>query len=140
MKSVLKLLAMSVWYIGSIALFVKSYKLFKEAYIINSEILYIVTFLLIALVLSLVKIKYIFIKSCRKNLDRIDSLQNPKIWQFYKAGFFVFLVAVISLGAMLSYLAKGDYYFLLIVASIDLALALALFVSGFLFFKELILS
>ena len=131
-----KTLALLVWYISFIALSLKSYKLFNEAYNINNNLTYLITFLLLGFLLSLLKIKYIFTPSCQKNLQRIEGLENPKIWQFYRVGFFIFLVGVISLGAFLSRMASGDYYFLVTVGVVDMALALALFFSGFEFFRS----
>jgi len=133
-KKTLKNLAMLVWYIGFITLSLKSYKLFNEAYTINNNLTYLIVFLLLGFLLSLLKTKYIFTHSCQKNLQRIEELEKPKIWQFYRVGFFIFLVGVISLGAFLSRMASGDYYFLISVAVVDMALALALFFSGFEFF------
>jgi hypothetical protein len=63
-------------------------------------------------------------------------LEHPKIWQFYRVGFFIFLTGVISLGAFLSHQASGNYYFLVSVAVVDMALALALFFSSFEFFRS----
>jgi hypothetical protein len=136
MKKRLKVLAFVVWYVGFVALSLKSYKLFKEAYLIDSNLSYIFLFLVIGFWLSVLKTKYIFIGSCQKNLARIEALENPKIWQFYRIGFFIFLVFVISLGAFLSRMASGDYWFLMGVGVVDMALALALFFSGFVFLKR----
>jgi hypothetical protein len=136
MKKILKLFAMIVWYIGFIALSLKSYRLFAEAYSINSNLSYLIIFLLLAFLLSLLKTKYIFTHSCQKNLQRIEALEEPKIWQFYRVGFFIFLAGVISLGAFLSHQASGNYFFLISVGIIDMALALALFFSGFEFFRS----
>ena len=137
MKKVLKLLAMVVWYIGFVALSLKSYKLFVEAYSINTNLSYLILFLVLGFLLSLLKTKYIFIKSCQKNLLRIDSLESPKIWQFYRLGFFIFLMIVISLGAFLSHIASGNYFFLASVGIIDMGLALALLFSSFEFYKNM---
>jgi hypothetical protein len=136
MKKTLKKLAMIVWYIGFIALSVKSYKLFSEAYMINNNLSILLTFILLGISLSFIKTKYIFIHSCQRNLQRIEQLINPKVWQFYRLGFFIFLVGVISLGAFLSHKASGNYYFLVSVGVVDMALALALFFSGFEFFRS----
>jgi hypothetical protein len=136
MKKTLKLLALLVWYIGFVALSLKSYKLFWEAYSIDNNMLYLVVFLLLGVLLSLLKTKYIFIKSCQKNLERIDALKEPKIWNFYRFRFFLFLVGVISLGAGFSHLASENYLFLLLVGVIDMALALELFFSSFEFFRK----
>ena len=135
MKKILKILALVVWYIGFMALSVKSYKLFVEAYSLNDNFTYLLFFLLIGFLLSIIKTRYIFIQSCQKNIQRIELLKNPKIWQFYKIRFFLFLITVISLGKFLSYKASGNYYFLVSVGTLDMALALALFFSGFEFFR-----
>ena len=140
MKKILKTLALLVWYIGFVALSLKSYKLFNEAYTLNNNLTYLIIFLILGFLLSLLKTKYIFIHSCQKNLQRIEGLENPKIWQFYRVGFFIFLVGVISLGAFLSHMASGIYYFLILVGTIDMALALALFFSGFQFFHFISLN
>ena len=134
MKKTLKTLALLVWYIGFVALSLKSYKLFNEAYTINNNLTYLITFLLLGFLLSLLKTKYIFTHSCQKNLQRIEALKNPKIWQFYRTGFFLFLIGVISLGGFLSHEASGNYYFLISVGVVDMALALALFFQDFNFF------
>ena len=131
MKKTLKTLAMTVWYIGFVVLSLKSYTLFAEAYSIDDNIRYLIFFLLIGLLLSLLKTKYIFLKSCQKNLLRIEALEAPKIWHFYRIRFFLFLIAVILLGAFLSRIASGDYRFLVSIGMVDMALALALFFSGF---------
>ena len=136
MKKTLKTLALLVWYIGFIALSLKSYKLFNEAYTINNNLTYLIILLLLGFLLSLLKTKYIFKKSCQKNILRIEELENPKIWQFYRIGFFIFLIGVIFLGAFLSHKASGNYYFLVLVGVVDMALALALFFSGFEFFRS----
>ena len=136
MKTTLKYLAMLVWYIGFIALSLKSYALFSEAYAIDSNLYKLTGILLLGLLLSLLKTKYIFTKACRKNLSRIEAMEHPKIWQFYRAGFFLFLAIVISLGAWLSRMASGEYTFLVSVGVVDMALALALFFSGFEFIKK----
>ena len=127
---------MLVWYIGFFALALKSYALFAEAYTIDNTVYKLIGLLILGLLLSLLKTKYIFTKACRTNLARIEALEQPKIWQFYRVGFFLFLIIVISLGAWLSRMASGDYLFLVSVGVVDMALALALFFSGFVFFEE----
>lgn len=92
--------------------------------------------LCVGMVLGLIKTKYIFIKSCRKNLKRIDELKEPKIWQFYRVRFFIFLASMISLGAYLSSLAHGNYWFLIVVGVVDMALAVALLLSSFTFWSK----
>jgi hypothetical protein len=136
MKTTLKILAMLVWYIGFIALALKSYALFAEAYTIDNSVDKLVGLLMLGLGLSLIKTRYIFAPACRKNLARIEALTHPRLWQFYRAGFFLFLAGVISLGAWLSRMAAGDYTFLVSVGVVDMALSLALFFSGFVFLRR----
>ncbi|MBU1667906.1 hypothetical protein KKC13_05760 [bacterium] len=134
-KSTLKILAAIVWYGGFIALSLKSYKLFSEAYSLDNNVFVLTMMLFFGLFLALLKTKYIFIKSCQKNLKRIAELKEPKVWQFYRVRFFIFLVSMIGLGAYLSSLAHGNYWFLLAVGVVDMALALALLLSSFKFWK-----
>jgi len=77
-------------------------------------------------IFGLLKVKFLFRKLCDKNLTRIDSLFKPKVWQFYRLGFFLFLATMIALVAALSRLANGNYPFLIVVAMLDFSLATAL--------------
>ena len=79
--------------------------------------------------------KFIFSKICRKNLARIRSLDQPKVWQIFRPWFFVFLAAMITTGATLSRLAHDNYYFLIGVAILDFSIAIALLWSGHVFWK-----
>lgn len=125
-----------VWYVGFMALSLKSYKLFVEAYLLDSNLLLLFSMFILGLFLGLVKTKYIFIKSCKKNLERINELSEPKIWQFYRVRFFIFLASMISLGLYLSSSAHGNYWFLISVGVVDMALAIALFVSSVEFWRK----
>lgn len=109
---------------------------FEEAYQIESDPRKMAGLITLGFVLSLLKTKYIFVPACRRNLKRIASLAHPRIWEFYRPGFFLFLITMISLGAWLSRMAAGNYLFLISVDVIDMALSLALLFSGFVFFRE----
>ena len=78
----------------------------------------------------------LFRRSCRKNLARIAALQNPKIWQFYRPGFFVALALMIATGSILSRLAHGHHIFLLVVATLDLHIGTALLASSSVYWEE----
>jgi len=82
------------------------------------------------------KAKFLFTKSCRKNLDRIKNLENPKIWQFFRPGFFGFLAFMILAGTSLSRMAHNNYPFLINVAVLDLSISTALIVSSRVFWKH----
>jgi hypothetical protein len=82
------------------------------------------------------KARLLFAPACRRNLRRIDALARPMLWQFYRARFFLFLVAMIALGAWLSRVAAGRYALLLGVAALDLALATALLTGSSAFWRR----
>ncbi len=88
------------------------------------------------LLLGSLKARFLFIKSCRKNLARIGALKRPKIWQFFRPRFFVFLLLMISGGAALSQLAPNNYPFLIGVAVLDFSIATALMESSYIFWTH----
>jgi hypothetical protein len=132
----LKLLAAVVWYSGVVILLIKSSSLFLEANRINPNQLWTVVAFLAGLILGSIKAKYIFKQLCFKNLRRIDTLKQPKIWNFYRIHFFIFLFLMITLGTFLSRAAQGDYLQLITVAIIDVSIAIALLGSSPCFWKK----
>ena len=90
----------------------------------------------IALLLGGLKARYLFSKSCRKNLARIKTLDQPRIWQFFRPRFFLLLALMILTGAMLSRLAEGHYPSLVGVGALDLSLAIALLGSSIVFWQQ----
>lgn len=125
-RRTLKLLALLTWLTGGVVLFFKGYTLFAEAVVLRPGAQLNSLPFIIALPVGALKARYFFLPSCRKNLARIASLRDPKPWQFFRAGFFVFLFAMIMLGTWLSRWAAGNYGMLLAVASVDLTLSVAL--------------
>jgi hypothetical protein len=122
----LKFIALITWITGAVILFLKGYDLFRAAAALRpGAVLNYLPFAVAAVVGSL-KARYLFVPACRKNLARIDSLSDPKLWQFFRVGFFVFLFSMILLGAWLSRAAADNYGFLLAVSSLDLTLAVGL--------------
>ena len=132
----LKILAAVTWYIGGIVLFVKGISLLEQALVLNQEVRWIWFAFIAGILIGSVKTKFIFIKSCKKNLARINSLENPKIWQFFRAGFFFFLLLMILTGAYLSRAAHGNYTFLISVAVLDFSIGTALLGSSYVFWKR----
>lgn len=132
----LKLSAALVWIIGGIILASKGCSLFAEAASLKPEANWTWLTVVVGVFLGLLKAKYLFRKVCAKNLARIDSLLNPTALQFYRPGFFVFLAAMIALGATLSRLAHGKYPFLIGVAILDFSLATALLGSSLVFWER----
>jgi hypothetical protein len=132
----LKLLASLVWHSGFIILFIKSAHLFLEAEKIKPDQTWIWLALFSGLVLGSIKAKYLYVKICIKNLNRINVLQQPKIWNFYRIRFFIFLSLMIILGSFLSRLAQGNYTMLITMAIIELSVATALLGSSHCFWRS----
>lgn len=131
----LKLLAAVVWHIGGLVLLLKARSLLLEADLINGTHVWPWVAVVTAVILGSLKARYIFVKSCRKNMVRIDGLERPYVWQFFRPGFFAALILMITAGAVLSRLAHGNYPFLIGVASLDMSIAIALLGSSFVFWQ-----
>jgi len=132
----LKVLAVSVWLIGGVMMVRKASELFLEANTISTASLRVWVSIALGILFGSLKAKFIFRKSCQKNLLRIEALKQPKFWQFYRPQFFMLLAVMISTGVMLSRLAHGNFSFLLGVAALDLSIATALLVSSRVFWEE----
>ena len=132
----LKILAALVWYIGGIVLLLKGSSLLVEAESLRPEQNWPWLAVVAGLFLGGLQAKYLFSESCRKNLDRIAALERPKLWQFFRPGFFVMLTLMILAGATLSRLAHNNYPFLIGVGTLDLSLATALLGSSYVFWKH----
>lgn len=132
----LKLLASLVWYSGAVVLSFKSSRLLLEALSIDPDQTWIWLAVVTGLVIGVLKAQYLFSRLCIKNLKRIDSLETPKLWQFYRTGFFIFLFAMIILGSFISKLAHGSYPALITMSIVEVSLATALLVSSRCFWKK----
>lgn len=82
------------------------------------------------------KARFVFSANCRRNLARIAALRDPRLWQFFRPGFFVALAAMITTGALLSRLAREEPRAVLYVAAVDLTIGLALLGSSFVFWRQ----
>ena len=92
--------------------------------------------ILFGLLLGGLKARFLFNRSCRKNLARIAKLAEPKFWQFFKPSFFFFLALMILTGVLSSRLAQGNYLLLCAVAALDLTIAVALLGSSYIFWQQ----
>jgi len=126
----LKILAAITWYIGVLILLTKGAELAQDAHDLEPEGMGKRLAWIIGIVVGVIKTRYIFIKSCQKNLARIVDLKDPKIWEFYRRGFFVALFLMILLGATLSRIAQGNYISLISVAALDISIGTALLLSS----------
>lgn len=131
----LKILAAIVWYIGPIILFTKGAQLANDAFDMEPEAWGRPFSWAAGILVGIVKTRYIFNKSNRKNLARIDALESPKLWQFYRIPFYFSLAAMITLGAFLSRASQGNHTFLVFVATLDISIGTALLLSSKLFWE-----
>ena len=132
-STALKSLALLTWITGGVILFLKGYTLFAEAEDLRPGAALNLLPFPIAVIVGGLKARYLFVPNCRKNLARIDALRDPKPWQFFRIGFFFFLLSMIWLGFWLSGQAAGEYGMLLAVSSMDLTLSVALLGSLYCF-------
>ena len=132
----LNILAAFVWYVGGIVLLLKGGSLLAEANSLKSEQYWFWIAAVAGLFIGGFKAILLFSKVCQKNLNRIESLDRPKIWQFFRPDFFAFLAAMILAGATLSRLAHDNYFFLIGVAILDFSIAIALLGSSYVFWKK----
>lgn len=126
----LRAVAGAIWLSGAVVLAVKGSSLLMQASALRPDTYWSWLAIPAGLLIGGIKTELIFEKACLKNLDRIAKLEEPKIWQAYRPGFYLFLVAMIILGATLSRLASGNYAGLIAMTVLDFSLATALFGSS----------
>ncbi|MBS1258016.1 MAG: hypothetical protein MAG551_01069 [Candidatus Scalindua arabica] len=132
----LNILAAVFWCMGGIVLLVKGGSLLVEAYTLKSGMYWIWIAITAGPCIGSLKGKFIFSKIFRRNLARIRSLDQPKVWQIFRPWFFLFLAAMIATGVTLSRMAHGNYYFLIGVTILDFSIAIALLWSSSIFWKQ----
>jgi hypothetical protein len=129
-KRLLIILAALVWYIGGIMLFRSGLELIRKSGEIRPDAPWHWLAIGLGIVLGVIQAATIFSRSCKKNLTRIHNLEDPKIWQFFRPGFFLALGVMITTGVLLDHWSQGQYFFMLGVAALDFALTLSLFGSS----------
>lgn len=129
------IMAAFVWYSGGIALLFKGGALIKGAYLIDSQSLWTFAAPLLGILAGLLKGRFLFSKSCKKNIKRIRALENPQVWQCFRPGMLIFLAIIIPTGTWMSKSAAGNYTFLCFVGALDLSISFALLTSSIVFFQ-----
>jgi hypothetical protein len=135
-RQTLLILAAVVWHIGGIALLAKGISLIAEAETLQPGQHWQWIFASAGLLLGLLKARFLFSKFWHKNATRINALDSPRLWQFFRPAFFLMLALMIASGAALSRLAAGQYRPLIGVATLDLSLAIALLGSSLIFWRQ----
>lgn len=131
----LRILAALTWCSGGVVLMFKGGALLVESYSLwaNHDLTWVAP--VVGVGIGLLKVTLLFNRFCARNLERIDALEHPKVWQFFRPGFFLFLAAMVVLGATLSRMALDSYPLLLFMVALDLSLATALLGSLPVFWK-----
>ena len=124
-----------IWYGGGIFLAVKGSALIKNAYLIDAHSIWTTMTPIVGIIIGLLKGRFLFSQSCKKNIKRINALTDPRVWQCYRPGMLIFLAIIIPTGAWMSRAAAGNYTFLCLVGALDLSLASALLSSSIVFWK-----
>lgn len=135
-RRTLKIMAAVVWHIGGIVLLIKAGTLLLEADSLRPEQNWQWIFVVVGLLLGGLKARFLFSRSCRKNLVRIETLDQPHIWRFFRPRFFLLLALMILTGVTLSRMAQGHYQSLIGVGTLDLSLAIALLGSSIVFWQQ----
>jgi hypothetical protein len=131
----LRVLCAITWYAGGLVLLVKGGDLLREAHGLQPGRILPWIAAAAGLMAGGLNAKYRFSNNCRSNLVRIDSLEKPRIWQFFRPVFFILLLLMVIAGASLSRMAHDNYPFLIGVAILDLSIAAALLGSGLVFWR-----
>jgi hypothetical protein len=135
-KQTLLMLAASVWLIGGIALLRSGLQQLQGARALNPSGGWTWAFLGAGSLLGIFQALTIFSRSCRKNIRRINQLQDPRLWQFFRPGFFLALAVMISAGVLLDHISSGRYFLTLFVAGLDIALTISLLGSSPVFWTD----
>ncbi len=130
------IIAASIWHAGGIVLLLKGGSLIKHAYLMDAESIWAVISAVVGIGAGLIKGKFLFNRSCKKNIERIKTIANPSVWQCFRPGMLIFLAIMISAGAWMSRAAAGNYILLCLVGSLDLSISFALLTSSIVFWKK----
>ena len=77
-----------------------------------------------------------FLRACRRNVARIDALEDPRVWQFFRPGFFAALLVMIAGAAALKWLAGTGYWGSVVVGGLELMIGTALLTSSVAFLRQ----
>lgn len=134
-RTALKVLAAATWYIGSGVLLYKGSGYLLEAAGAGSTVWPAVSGAT-GVLAGLMRGRTMFLKACRRNLARIDALDDPRVWQFFRPGFFAALAVMIAGGAVLAWLAETGYVGAVVVGGLELIIGTALLTSSVAFWRE----
>lgn len=133
-RSALKALAAVTWYVGGGVLLYKG-----GGYLVHAggtgAVVPPVLAGLAGLTIGLLRGRTMFLEACRRNLRRIEGLDEPRVWQFFRPGFFAALALMIAGGAALAWVAGTGYWGEVVVGGLELVIATALLTSSIAFWR-----
>jgi len=129
------IIAAIIWYGGGISLLLKGGALIKNAYTLDPQSIWIYLAPILGIIIGLLKGRFLFIRSCKKNIKRIYTLNAPRIWQCFRPGMLIFLAIIIPAGVWMSRAAAGNFILLCLVGALDLSIACALLSSSIVYWK-----
>jgi hypothetical protein len=135
-KNTLLFISLLFWIIGGIILLFKGIILLLNAHLISPSLSTLSIVLMVAFIIGLLKSRLFMLGFLRKNVNRINRIDEPKIHQFFSPGFIFALFLMIITGLLLSRLALGSYNLLLFVGGLDFSLSIALFTSSIIFINR----
>ncbi len=130
------IIAAIIWSGGGISLLLKGGALINNASALDPQSMWTYLSPILGIMIGLLKGRFLFSKSCEKNIKRIKALDNPRIWQCFRPGFLIFLAIIIPTGALMSRAAAGNFTYLCLVGALDLSIACALLSSSFVFWRH----
>ncbi len=135
-KKNLIILSAVVWYLGGFILLRSGFDLLQQSIAIRPGEQWPWILIGLGIILGIFQAFYIFNRNCRNNIQRINQLDDPRIWQFFRPGFFLALGLMITSGVLLDHYSQGRYFFLLAVAALDIALSISLLGSSYIFWTK----
>lgn len=128
-RSLLKALAALTWYVGGGVLLFKGTGYLVQAGGAGPTLPAVLSGIL-GVTGGMLRGRTMFVRACRRNLRRIEALHEPRIWQFFRPGFFAALAVMIAGGAVLAWLAETGYWGAVLVGGLELVIATALVTSS----------
>ncbi len=134
-KSTLVKLAAIGWYVGVMVLGLKSTTLFiefRQSGLADSRL---ASAVVVGVLLGLLKERYLFSRVCKRNLMRIQSLAEPKVWQFFRFRLFFLIGTMVLLSNYLLMISEKLIIGKIALAVIEESVAIALLISSRQFWK-----
>lgn len=126
----LKTLAAAVWLTGGTMLLWKGAERMLEAATELGAPTWPLVAGLLGLAVGVLRGRLVFRRAAERNVRRIHALEAPRVWQFFRPGFFAALVVMVGVAVGMSLLAETGTVARVVVGGLDWAIAFSLLVSA----------